>query len=68
MRSAQVGLGFGVGLSGTKQNLVDSWSGPRPNFPHQKRQTTTATLIPGETVEEHLLKKPLCDNQQEKEW
>jgi len=57
MRLAQVGLGSGVGLSGKKQKLVDSWSGPRPIFPHQKRQTTTATHETPERLYETVLQK-----------
>src|ERR1035441_4085128 len=40
MRLAQVGLGSGVGLSGKKQKLVDSWSGPRPIFPRSEEHTS----------------------------
>src|ERR1035438_245240 len=59
MRFAQVGLGWesGVGLSGKNQILVDSWSGPRPIFPHQKRQTTTATCEPPERSSESVSQK-----------
>jgi len=61
MRLALVGLGFGVGLS-----EFHSWSGPRPIFPFQKRQTTTATHEPGEIVGNRLIQKTLCSNQQRK--
>jgi hypothetical protein len=40
--------------------------GPRPIFPRQKRQTTTATETPGENLIEAVHKKPLCSNQQGK--
>jgi hypothetical protein len=43
----------------------DSWPGPRPIFPRQKRQTTTDTETPGENYLMPL-QKPLCSNQQEK--
>ncbi len=47
---------------------IDSWSGPRPIFPHQKRQTTTATHeIPGEIVWKPFYKKtPLQQLTEEK--
>jgi hypothetical protein len=32
-----VGRGSGVGLPGVQLISVQSWSGPRPNFPYQKR-------------------------------
>src|ERR1700686_2910243 len=56
MRLAQVGVGSGDGLPGLHKSLR-SWSGPRPNFPFQKRQTTTATCDPPERSSKPFYKK-----------
>jgi len=46
MRLAQVGLEIQRRAIWQSFQSVHSWSGPRPNLPYQKRQTTTATDDP----------------------
>jgi hypothetical protein len=67
MRLAQVGLEIERRAIWLSFQSVDSWSGPRPNFPYQKRQTTTATGDPRrERLRPSVQKKPLCGNRQGK--
>ena len=48
--SPKLGLGSGVGLPGIQRNRFNPGQVRVLLFPYQKGQTTTATMIPGETI------------------